>query len=89
MQRLLSHYTVPYDQVRIMGSSFSSIQIQGLPFLFSDSRRVNVLIEDMRGKSKSVLWLALGLRNLAVSASISPKMINYSSKQISGGHRFD
>ena len=44
--------------------------------------RGNVLIED-------VLWLALGLRNLAVSASISLKMMDYSSKQISGGHRFD
>ena len=51
--------------------------------------RGNVLIEDVRGDRSLVLWLALRLRNLAVSASISLKMMDYSSKQISGGHRFD
>ena len=41
------------------------------------------------GDRSLVLWLALGLRNLAVSASIPLEMMDYSSKQISGGHRFD
>ena len=50
--------------------------------------RGNVLIEDVRGDRSLVLWLALRLRNLAVSASIPLEMMD-SSKQISGGHRFD
>ena len=39
--------------------------------------RGNVLIEDVRGGDRSlVLWLALRLRNLAVSAAISLKMMD-------------